>query len=726
MDSENRKGKAFFSCPCCGAEVVPSHKDDVGTAWFKCTKCGEQTSKPRHVFEKHPPKLGGENLPDVHYSTLTSGEKGVAIDPETFFLCVDRAGKRWRFKLLNLVGGLAPLTAWFTLEDPEKLRSARAAKPFRDELARLYPEVSRKILEAVIGVIQQDEYEWQPREEAEGGPSRDEKGQLGRRRGEAEPEPAEKAATPEVEQQADDLLRDPRLLFRVREDMDRTIKGEQENKLLIWLLEITSQTKQDYTFQTLTGESAVGKTALAGGTLKYIPKKWWKKVGRMSRTALDYLKDLDWQLLWIQEARGGAEAAPSIRLSSADDGGLDVWVTERDGETGKFATTEIRLPGRSVMTTTTAVSISPEDATRNWLISVDPSEEQTKRIVEYKLSRAAWPPDLLKALDQEKPDLAPVVKAALLKIDYEAAVIVPYAEDLERIFSHKIVRARRDVDKLLGLIRVIARLHQFQRPIVEIGGQRFIVATAQDALAAFQLGSNPLTETLTGLEKRLKDAYEAVKSLGQATNTTVGIALRRGSEYARRALRVLVEMGYVDVDESQKTHVYSVRVEKSIDDLQTVFRELSSSGMQKKVESWLSMMTSQPLADGTCICVERETLESAYFDPISGEQGALEAENKNNIHPSVDERLKPEAVSGEGDKSEKAPLETMVRAFGLDEVVSCSRMELANVGGCDYCGKKPKMLTHAVKTFSKDHQVCEDCAIEINAYLKKQMAGGVA
>lgn len=66
---------------------------------------------------------------------------------------------------------------------------------------------------------------------------------------------------------------------------------------------------------------------------------------------------------------------PSIRLSSADDGGLEVWVTQRDEETGKFVTSQIKLPGRSIVTTTTKVEFDPQDATRTWMHSIDASPE---------------------------------------------------------------------------------------------------------------------------------------------------------------------------------------------------------------------------------------------------------------------------------------------------------------------------------------------------------------
>jgi len=429
------------------------------------------------------------------------------------------------------------------------------------------------------------------------------------------PTPSDAEKDKILDGEASALLRDPKFLFRIKEDMDRTIKGENENKLLMWLLEVSARTK-DYTFVDALGESAVGKSNLMRETLRYVPSEWWRKVGRMTRTAIDYLKDQNFCLLWIQEARGAGEAAPSIRLQSGDDGGLTIWTTERDEETGRFTTNEYSVPGRGVITTTTNVSFSPEDSTRTWMISVDASDAQTKRIIGYKLEKAKEPSELLAALGRKSADLAPTIQRALLMLDWDSPVIIPYADDLASLFSPRLVRARRDVDKFLGLVKVIVRLHQHQRPMPEINGKRFIVATAQDAIIAFQLGSKPLEETLTGLEKRLREVYETLGELGNATSTQIGVKIRKGSEYARRVLRVLVEMGYVDVDESQKTHIYSVRqTENPSNDLQGLQRTLSGSELQKKVDSFLLDISSQPPADGGDSEIG---WKKGYFDPISG------------------------------------------------------------------------------------------------------------
>jgi DNA-directed RNA polymerase subunit RPC12/RpoP len=507
--------------------------------------------------------------------------------------------------------------------------------------------------------------------------------------------------------EAVELLKNPKLLWLIKEDMDRTIKGEDENKLLLWLLELSARTR-DYTFVDVLGESAVGKTNLVRETLRIVPKEWWRKVGRMTRTAIDYLKDQNFYLLWIQEARGAGEAEPSLRLQSADDGGLTIWTTERDKETGRFATNEHHVPGRGVITTTTSVSFSPEDATRTWMVSAEPGEAQTKRIIKYKLARAQEPPELLEALGKQQKDLAPIVQQALLMLDWDSPVIIPYADDLSGLFSPKLVRVRRDVDKFLGLIKIIARVHQFQRPIVEVNGKRFIVAVAQDALLAFQLGANPLEETLTGLERRLREVYDAIKELGEATSTQVGVKIHKGSEYARRALRVLVEMGYVDVDESQKTHMYLIRkTENPSNDLHGLQRTFSCSELQKKVDSFLSSIPSQPPADRA----ESETnWKKDYFDPISGVWVDLEAASPPP--PEVERRLASTS-------QDTLTFDELNLRDGPHQLTG----EMYHNGVCYKCKKTGQISWYYSDFKGEKHELCTPCGWAVSKELEKRAGG---
>ena len=43
-----------YFCPNCDNQLTVNHVDDIGTQWFKCEECGEQTSTAsRFIFGTH-------------------------------------------------------------------------------------------------------------------------------------------------------------------------------------------------------------------------------------------------------------------------------------------------------------------------------------------------------------------------------------------------------------------------------------------------------------------------------------------------------------------------------------------------------------------------------------------------------------------------------------------------------------------------------------------------
>lgn len=423
------------------------------------------------------------------------------------------------------------------------------------------------------------------------------------------------------------LLDSPSLLYQVKEDMDKRYVGMADRKLLSFLLAVTSATPDDYTNQTVTGDSSAGKTALVRTALQYLPEEWYRVVGRLSPTALDRLTDQDFKLLWIQEARGSEGAAPALRLASNDDGGTSIWVTERSAATGRFETMEYKMPGRSLVTTTCNLDIHEEDSTRTWFLAIDLTEEQTGKVLDFISAAAEMPPALGEILGHTDYDIRPVVQEALRQLDFSLPVVIPFAKLLTELVSKKIVRVRRDFSKILGLIKINALLHQRQRPHIIEGGNRVVVAAPQDALIAFAIADDSLEETMSGMDKRLLKALEVAKTQLRdknisITTTQLGVALRRSSEHARLLLNALVNVGIVDVDKSQKPYIYVIRSEEE----QEVY------GYQK-LDSWKQMtsdLTDRLYELRSTITTNQRAVEWVdnsfnlkYIDPLKGTKSAV-------------------------------------------------------------------------------------------------------
>ena len=530
----------------------------------------------------------------------------------------------------------------------------------------------------------------------------------------------------EIKEQAEELLKDPLLLFRIKKDMDSRIIGEDEEKILQFVLNVSCQSKRDYAFQIVSGESAAGKSYKTRHTLSYLPKTWYEIVGRLSRTSLDYLGDKDFQLLWIQERRGGKEASSSIRLSSIDDGGTKIWVTERSSETGQFETREYTVPGRSVVTTTVLTKIDTQDLTRSWMLGVDESKEQTDKIHDYEAEEAATPLELKEAMGMAEHDLRPVVQQALRQLKWDYVVIVPFAKQLKTLVDPGMVRSRRDLPKLIRLVRVITILHQKQRISFEKNGNVFLVSFPEDLFIALRIAEKTFERTTLGLDQREKHVIEILQKMQSVTKRQVAQACKKSITWTFYILQSLTDKGYVDVDDSQKTHFYSLRNPENPFHLSSsVINRISWADAEKDVESLLSqsIITITP---GRRVPRENRKLSENIFDPITGEKVDLSThyaptgvtlmidgveQEASSIQPVQNENvLKTDEDRSEQSISDKKPFST-VKEVDIKTVLEVPALEpIILHSRCPVC-KRKENLTHSVKFRDGTYfmGVCLDC-----------------
>jgi DNA primase len=145
------------------------------------------------------------------------------------------------------------------------------------------------------------------------------------------------------------------------------------------------------------------------------------------------------------------------------------------------------------------------------LLTVDESREQTERI--HALQRKARTLEGLVA-KEEKKDVLRVLRNAQ-RLLQPLAVVNPYADELT--FTTDRTRTRRDHEKYLTLIDVIALLHQHQRTIEtrEVSGRPvpYIRATLDDIALANRLAPELLGRSLDELPPQTRRVYETIKAI---------------------------------------------------------------------------------------------------------------------------------------------------------------------------------------------------------------------
>jgi DNA primase len=311
------------------------------------------------------------------------------------------------------------------------------------------------------------------------------------------------------QQEALELLRDPKLLDRILADFEKCgIVGEQTNKLIGYLACISRKLAEPLAV-IIQSTSAAGKSSLMEGILGFVPAEEKIKYSAMTGQSLYYLgeADLKHKVLAIVEEQGAERASYALKLLQSE-GELTIASTGKDPINGRMVTQEYRVEGPvMIMLTTTAIDIDEELLNRCIVLSVDESREQTRRI--HELQRQARTLEgLQRKLDREHTRRVHQNAQRLLR---PLRVVNPYASQLT--FLDDRTRTRRDHEKYLTLIDTITLLYQHQRPVKEHQGKAYIEATLADVELANRLAGEVLGRSLDELPPQTRRLLELVEQM---------------------------------------------------------------------------------------------------------------------------------------------------------------------------------------------------------------------
>ena len=351
----------------------------------------------------------------------------------------------------------------------------------------------------------------------------------------------------EVEQEAAlELLRDPRLMERILEDFDRAgVVGERVNKL-VGYLGATSRKLDGPLAVIIQSSSAAGKSSLMDAVLSMMPEEERIEYSAMTGQSLFYMgdKQLEHKILAIVEEQGAERAAYALKLLQSE-GELTIASTGKDPTTGRLVTEEYRVTGPvMIFLTTTAIEVDEELLNRCLVLSVDEGREQTRKI--HERQREA---ETLEGLvgKRERDRLRKLHQNAQ-RLLRSLSVVNPYARELG--FLDTQTRARRDFPKYLTLIRAIALLHQYQRPVKvhrHRGEElRYIEVTREDIRLANELTHEVLGRSLDELPPQTRRLLGLVESMVRERTAAQG-AQRRDFRFSRRDVREASGYSYEQV-----------------------------------------------------------------------------------------------------------------------------------------------------------------------------------
>ncbi|MEO8024773.1 toprim domain-containing protein, partial [Polaromonas sp.] len=332
------------------------------------------------------------------------------------------------------------------------------------------------------------------------------------------------------------LLNEKDLPARILADFEAAgVVGEATNKLVGYLAAVSRKLDRPLAV-VIQSSSAAGKSSLMDAILSFVPEEERIQYSAMTGQSLFYMgqTNLKHKILAIAEEEGAHRASYALKLLQSE-GELTIASTGTDPATGNLITQEYKVEGpMSLFMTTTAIDIDEELMNRCLVLSVDEAREQTRAI--HKLQR-------------ERRTLAGLTrkheKTAILTVHRNAqrllrplAVVNPWADQLT--FLDDRTRTRRDHEKYLTLIDVIALLHQHQRTIktatVADKTVEYIEASLADIALANCIAHEVLGTSLDELPPQTRRVLAGVRELVQLRMTELGVA-QREVRFARGELR---------------------------------------------------------------------------------------------------------------------------------------------------------------------------------------------
>jgi DNA primase catalytic core len=452
-----------------------------------------------------------------------------------------------------------------------------------------------------------------------------------------EPKVKEVKLSEDEAQRALELLEDPKLLDRILADFAACgVVGEETNKLVGYLAAVSRKLEEPLAV-VIQSSSAAGKTSLMEAVLAMMPEEDRVKYSAMTGQSLFYMGEtnLKHKILAIVEEQGAERAAYALKLLQSE-GELTIASTGKDPQTGRLVTHEYRVEGPvMIFLTTTAIEIDEELLNRCLVLTVDEDREQTRAIhrrqregqtLEGLLGRHARP-GVLKVHQDAQRLLKPILVAN------------PFARQLT--FLDDRTRTRRDHVKYLTLIRTIALLHQYQRPIKTAQHGAAVVPYIEVALEDVAV-ANRLAHQVLG--RSLDELAPQTRRLLMALDAMVGEACaaekieRSEYRFTRRAVRERIGWGNTQVHThlSRLVEMEYLLVHRGGNGQGFVY-ELAYEGQGKDGALFLPGL------------IDVEALRSSTYD---GDLSGSEADLSGRVRP----RFGPLSVGFRGEASAVLPL----------------------------------------------------------------------
>lgn len=452
------------------------------------------------------------------------------------------------------------------------------------------------------------------------------------------------------------LAVEPQLFKRFINHLSKWVVHDVPTKTLVFLTALSAYTKNPINL-FLRGESSIGKTYNVTQALMYLPEEDVWSLGGLSPTALvhdygilidrkgneidfsdrpltrrprkrkketqeQFQKRLeDWQRQnkeWAERMRGSRYIVDLHKkiLVFLDAPHIGTYnklrpILSHDKEeisykfTGKTAGGQLRTMHVVLQGWPATIFLSTEEeyiedlATRSFTATPESHETKIRDAIRLKGDEKAFPWKYKK--DPEWMLLHGYVGFLKNQLE-ELRVVNPFARELAECYPTFMPRCMRDFDHVTALIDVSALFHCYQRPVLAVGEEKYVLCTLRDLSLVMSILPQIEETTLTGLPGHMLDCFhKVIEPLYKERGTFDYAALterynqvfhrKKSSSTLRKYVMLLGQVGYIDTlpdpSDKRKTLIMVIRkLDENVFD--SVIHRFSDSFTPEKFKAWFN------------------------------------------------------------------------------------------------------------------------------------------
>ena len=357
------------------------------------------------------------------------------------------------------------------------------------------------------------------------------------------------------------FLKSKDLLTKTNELIGQSgVIGETNNRLLMYLIFTSRKTNNPLHCISL-GSSGVGKTHLQSKVAELIPEEDKVEITVLSANAFYYFNrtELQHKLILIEDLDGAESVLYPLRELQSKKR-ITKTVVHKDIK-GTTRTIHLTVEGPvAVAGCTTQERVYEDNSNRSFLLYIDESEAQDKRIMDYQRLISAG------KIDEHQQLTAKTQLQNAQRVLKPIKVINPYAEYLE--LPPSVFKPRRTNSHYLQFIEAITFYKQYQREqhANEETGEIYIETTIEDIQEANQLITDVLlrkSDTLTGACRNHLEHLKTHLRINKQTtftNTEIRRSLRVKQTTLLRYNQQLIGEGYIKKIKGKKGQTYHYEI----------------------------------------------------------------------------------------------------------------------------------------------------------------------